>query len=131
MLRSLTCQASPLVISGTVSHAQQIIEEIWLGKRLQQLIVFRVSHEKALKLQKRMLKHQHEWRVFLDHPRVPPTNNMAERAQRRLVVVRKITFGHRSEAGAIRMACLMTVAETAKRHGHRPNDIDYRLFTKP
>jgi hypothetical protein len=27
--------------------------------------------------------------------------------------VRKITFGHRSEAGAVRMARLMTVAETA------------------
>ena len=42
-----------------------------------------------------------------------------------------ITFGHRSEAGAVRMARLMTVAETAKRHGHRPSDIYYRLFTQP
>jgi hypothetical protein len=30
-----------------------------------------------------------------------------------------------------RMARLMTVAETAKRHGHRPGDIYYRLFTQP
>ncbi len=56
---------------------------------------------------------------------------MAERALRPLVVLRKITFGHRSEAGAIRMARLMTGAETAKRHGHCPSDIDYRLFIKP
>ncbi len=45
-----------------------------------------------------------EWLVFLDDPRVPPTNNLAERALRPLVVLRKITFGHRSRAGAQRMA---------------------------
>ena len=56
---------------------------------------------------------------------------MAERALRPLVVLRNITFGPRSNNGAIRMARLMTVAETAKRHGHRPSDIDYRLFTQP
>ncbi len=56
-----------------------------------------------------------------------------------LVVLRKITYGHRSHtviavirssqsyghrshAGAIRRGRLMTVAETAKRHGHRPSD---------
>ena len=124
------CRFHRLRRSGELTEAQQVTEKIWLRKRLQQLMVFRVSHEKALTLQKRILKHQHEWLVFLDDPRVPPTNNMAERALRPLVVLRKITFGHRSEAGAIRMARLMTVAETAKRHGHRPSDIYYRLFTQ-
>lgn len=61
---------------------------------------------------------------------MPPTNNEAERALRPLVVLRKITFGHRSDAGAVRMARLMTVAETAKRHSHRPSDIYYRVFTR-
>ena len=89
-----------------------------------------VTHEKALTLQKRILKHQDEWLVFLDDPQVPPTNNAAERALQPLVVLRKITFGHRSHAGAIRMGRLMTVAETAKRHGHRPSDLYYRLFTQ-
>ena len=125
------CRFHRLRSNGELTEAQQITEKIWLRERLQQLIAFRVSHEKALTLQKRILKHQHEWLVFLDDPRVPPTNNMAERALRPLVVLRKITFGHRSKAGAIRMARLMTVAETAKRHGHRPSDIYYRLFTQP
>ena len=117
--------------SGQLSEAQQAAEKIWLRERLLQLIAFPVSHEKAVTLQKRILKHQHEWLVFLDDPRVPPTNNLAERALRPLVVLRKITFGHRSHAGAIRMGRLMTVAETAKRQGHRPSDIYYRLFTQP
>ena len=63
--------------------------------------------------------------------RVPPTTNMAERALRPLVVLRKITFGHRSHVGAVRRGRLMTVAETAKRHGHCPSDIYYGLFTQP
>jgi hypothetical protein len=33
--------------------------------------------------------------VFLDHPEVPPTNNLAEQALRPLVVLRKLTFGSR------------------------------------
>ena len=90
-----------------------------------------MSHEKAVTLQKRILKHQHEWLVFLDDPHVPPTNNMAERALRPLVVLRKITFGHRSHVGAVRMGRLMTVAETAKRQFHRQSDIYYRLLTQP
>ena len=69
--------------------------------------------------------------MFVDDPRVPPTNNLAERALRPLVVLRKITFGHRSKAGAKRMATLMTIAETARRHGHRASDIYFELYTRP
>ena len=124
------CRFHRLRKEGELTAAQQTSEKVWLRERLQLLMAFPVSHEKALTLQKRILKHQHEWLVFLDAPRVPPTNNMAERALRPLVVLRKITFGHRSESGAVRMARLMTVAETAKRHGHRPSDIYYRLFNQ-
>jgi hypothetical protein len=125
------CRFHRLRQQGQLTEAQQETEKVWLRERLLQLIAFPVSHGKAVTLQKRILKHQHEWLVFLDDPRVPPTNNEAERALRPLIVLRKITFGHRSDAGAVRMARLMTVAETAKRHGHRPSDIYYRLFTQP
>lgn len=118
-------------LNGKLTQSEQTAEKVWLRERLLQLTTFLVSHEKAVTLQKRILKHRHEWLVFLDDPRVPPTNNLAERALRPLVVLRKITFGHRSHAGAVRMGRLMTVAETAKRHGHRPSDIYYRLFTQP
>ena len=124
------CRFHRLRQQGQLTEAQQETEKVWLRERLLQLIAFPVSREKAVTLQKRILKHQHEWLVFLNDPRVPPTNNEAERALRPLVVLRKITFGHRSDAGAVRMARLMTVAETAKRHGHRPSDIYYRLFTR-
>ena len=72
-----------------------------------------------------------EWLVFVYDTRVPPTNNLAERALRPLVVMRKITFGNRSQAGAERLATLMTVAETARRHGSKASDVYYWLFTQP
>ncbi len=59
-----------------------------------------MKHEKAIALQGRLLRHYREWLVFVDDPRVPPSNNLAERALRPLVVMRKITFGNRSQAGA-------------------------------
>ena len=68
--------------------------------------------------------------MFVDDPRVPPTNNLAEQALRPLVVLRKITFGHRSRDGGERMAAIMTVAETARRHGHRASQIFYALMTE-
>ena len=106
-------------------------EEAWLRKELRRLETCPLNHEKALTLQGRICRHQGEWLVFIDDPRVPPTNNSAERILRPLVVLRKITFGHRNEVNATRMARIMTVQETAKCHGRRPTEIFYRLYTRP
>ena len=89
------------------------------------------GHDKALTLQERIKRYQDCWLVFLEDARVPPTNNHAERCLRPLVILRKLTFGHRTRAGAVAMARIMTVKETAKRHGRRVLDILYRLWTRP
>lgn len=104
-------------------------EATWLRAELSRLESCPLSHEKALTLQARLQRHHDEWLVFVDDPRVPPTNNLAERRLRPLVVLRKITFGHRTEAGAARMAKIMTVQETAKAHGHKVSDFFYYLQT--
>jgi hypothetical protein len=106
-------------------------EQAWLRAELERLATCVLDHDKGLTLQQRIVKHHDEWLVFLDNPAVPPTNNLAERAVRPLVILRKITLGHRSESGARRMALIMTVQETAKRHGRRPSDIFHRLSTRP
>jgi cell division septum initiation protein DivIVA len=116
---------------GELSPPQLAQQETWLREELLRLQACPLDHEKALTLQGRICKHADEWLVFVDDPRVPPTNNLAERALRPLVVLRKITFGHRSEAGARRMATIMTVQETSKRHGRKPTDIFYGLYTRP
>jgi hypothetical protein len=117
--------------TGQLSADEQTAEKTWLRAELARLESCPVDHDKAVTLQQRIVKHHDEWLVFLDDPRVPPTNNLAERALRPLVVLRKITFGHRTSAGAKRMARMMTVQETAKRHGHKATEIFYRLLTQP
>lgn len=113
------------------SGEEQVADQSWLRDELRRLASSEVTDEKAITLQARILRHYSEWLVFLDDPRVPPTNNLAERALRPLVVLRKITFGHRSAASAKRMAKIMTIAETARRHGHRASDLFLGLYLRP
>lgn len=116
---------------GKLSIQERGTEKVWLREELARLQTCDVNHEKAITLQARLLRHSGEWLVFLDDERVSPTNNLAERALRPLVVLRKITFGSRSDAGATRMAKLMTVGETARRRDHRVSDIYFHLYTRP
>ena len=125
------CDFHRLRREGKLSAEKQATERAWLCERLSYLTNCNVSHEKAVTLQARVLRHYNEWLVFVDDPRVPPTNNLAERALRPLVILRKITFGHRSGDGARRMASLMTIAETARRHGHRSSEVFYELYSRP
>jgi transposase len=108
---------------------EQADEKAWLRAELQRLQGCPLNHDKAATLQERINRYADCWLVFLDDPRVPPTNNHAERCLRPLVILRKITFGHRTRSGATRMARLMTIQETAKRHGRRVLDVFYRLAT--
>lgn len=114
-----------------LSRKKQDEEMTWLRRKLQRLMRCALGHEKALTLQERIKRYRDCWLVFLDDPRVPPTNNHAERCLRPLVILRKITFGHRTHAGAVAMARIMTVKETAKRHGRQVLDVFYRMFTRP
>jgi hypothetical protein len=111
------------------STEELMSEAAWLRDELSRLEACPLTHEKALTLQARLQRHHDEWLVFVDDPRVPPTNNHAERKLRPLVVLRKVTFGHRTEAGARRMARIMTVQETAKAHGHKSSEFFSYLQT--
>jgi transposase len=115
-----------------LTGAELALETAWLRKELERLeTTTAIDHDKARRLQGRLCRYRDEWLTFLDDPRVPPTNNRAEQLLRQLVILRKITFGHRSLAGAHRTARLMTVKETAKQHGHRVLDFFYRLAIDP
>lgn len=103
----------------------------WLERELVLLQRLKLKHEKAITLQGRITKHADCWLVFLKDTRVPPTNNLAERTLRPLVIMRKICFGNRSREGGQRLAKIMSVKDTARRHGHNPLSVFYRLFTEP
>jgi hypothetical protein len=125
------CEFHRLRSKGLLDTQKIAAEMACLQQELSCLQTWTVIHTKAVTLQGRICEYRDEWLVFVDDPRVPPTNNLAEQALRPLVVLRKITFGHRHLQGGERMAALMSVAETARRHGHRASRIFFKLMTKP
>ncbi len=91
-----------------------------LSARLQQLIDTPWEDANAKRLLKRLRRHQNELFTFLDHPEVPFENNAAERAIRPAVIIRKNSYGNRSEHGADCQSVLMSIFRTLKQRGHDP-----------
>lgn len=58
-----------------------------------------------------------QWWYFLDHPEVPPDNNLAERSLRLAVTKRKVSGGSRSIERFKHTANLLTVVQTCRRQG--------------
>jgi hypothetical protein len=106
-------------------------EAHWLRQELDHIEQMPVDSERAARLQKRLHRYHREWLTFLDHPGVSPTNNLAEQALRAVVILRKLTFGSRTRAGAKRLGTMMTVIETAKRQGKSVLKFLLALFTMP
>jgi transposase len=110
--------------------AEQGLEIAWLRAELLRLQMLPLDHARAKRLQKRLTKYHDQWLTFIDHPEVSPTNNLAERALRPLVILRKVTFGNRSAAGAQRLGTMASVLETAKRQGHSALAFLRQLFLR-
>ncbi len=71
----------------------------------------------ADRLTARLRKYRHKLTTFLHKDGVEGTNNAAERALRPAVVMRKITGGSRSDAGAQAWAIVASVMRTAEQQG--------------
>ena len=56
-----------------------------------------------------------QWWYFLDHPEVPPDNNLAERSLRLAVTKRKVSGGSRSMDRFAQTADLLSVVQTCRR----------------
>ncbi len=63
-----------------------------------------------------------QWWYFLDHPDVPPDNNLAERLIRLAVTKRKISGGSRSMMRFAQTADLLSVIQTCRRQGRSALD---------
>ena len=68
--------------------------------------------------------------VFLDNPSIEPINNRAERHLRPMVIMRKLTFGNRSDLGASNEAVVMSVVETGVLNNVEPLDVLRALSIK-
>ncbi|REJ81242.1 MAG: IS66 family transposase, partial [Planctomycetota bacterium] len=93
-----------------------------LHARLDALIAADWQDRHARRLVKRLKRHRSELFTFLDQVDVPFDNNHAEREIRPAVIMRKNSYGNRSDRGAETQAILMTVLRTLKQRGHQPLD---------
>lgn len=71
----------------------------------------------AGKLLRSLRDKAHQWWYFLDHPEIPPDNNLAERTLRLAITKRKVSGGSRSIKRFQDTANLLTVLQTCRRQG--------------
>jgi len=69
--------------------------------------------------------------TFLRVPGVEPTNNHAEQSLRCMVIMRKICFGTRSQAGSDSHSILTSLLQTARRQGKNRVQFLVTLLTQP
>lgn len=91
-----------------------------LHRRLDELIETDWQNGQAKRLVKRLRRHREDLLTFVDREGVPFENNHAERQIRPAVIIRKNSYGNRSEAGADCQAVLMSIFRTLKQRGHHP-----------
>lgn len=75
-----------------------------------------ISHKKTGRWCKKLKDHQDELYTCLFHPNSDFNNNFVERQLRLSVIMRKITFGNRSENGIKNHSVNMSLLQTAKLH---------------
>ncbi|MFV0374512.1 IS66 family transposase [Microbacterium sp.] len=66
---------------------------------------------------RRLLNECYSLFVFVHHAGVSPTNNAAERALRKSVIYRKLSFGTESKSGSLTLSVILSVIETCRRLG--------------
>ena len=94
-------------------------------ERMEKLISEDYKDKNCIRFVKRLRREKSMLFTFLDIDGVEYHNNDAERAIRPCVVIRKITYGNKSEDGARAMTRLMSLRETCIKRGQ--NFYDYAL----
>jgi len=112
------------------------LETLWeikniTAQRPTDIFLYPSENDDIGRLKKRIVKHNDELLTFLIHPEVEPTNNRAERGLRPSVIMRKITFGNRTESGARNHSIIMSIVQTGILNGKEPFDIFLSLATEP
>lgn len=92
-------------------------QSLWIQGRVDELLRRKPRDQDNQRLCRRIRKHRESIFRFLYDPDAEPTNNLAERELRPLVINRKLSGGSRSRRGADRTALLYSVYATLHRQG--------------
>jgi len=99
---------------SNASKEEKLASKFKFEKRITKLLSCHYTETNCTRLCKTLRREQDNLFTFLAIEGVDWNNNIAERALRPSVIIRKITNGNRSEAGANAHAVLMSVIGTCK-----------------
>jgi len=99
--------------------------------QLRRMLKRQLGHPRADKFLRRLHKHIEELVTCLDFAEVCAHNNWAERLLRGSVIMRKITFGNRSDNGVQNHQVLMSLLQTARLRQLNPLTFFHQLLTDP
>ena len=112
-------------ISDYVIHRGDIIA------RCKKLLSHELSHKKAERLRRKLNKHREELYTCLFHPASDFNNNFVERMLRPNVIMRKLTYGNRSQKGIKNHSVVTSILQTSKLNNHYTPDVFQQLLTDP
>lgn len=99
--------------------------------RLRRLLHTTLGHVRADKFIRKLAGKIKELVTCLDFPEVSAHNNLAERLLRDNVIMRKVTFGNRSQNGMRNHEVLMSLIQTARLQNLNPLHFLHLLLIKP
>lgn len=111
--------------ASVMSRGERVRSKIRFEKRIESLASAGYTERNCIRLAKRLRREGTMLFTFLAADGVKCHNNDAEMQIRPSVVIRKITYGNRSEDGAYAHKVLMSVQQTCKLRGQ--NFYDYAL----
>ena len=133
-------------IQGWVHRACQAHHQLWrrpwrakaarrkgqaLRRELCRLCASTLGHSRAEAFRKRLMGPEQKLLLTcFRRPKVPPTNNQAERSLRPLVIMRRTIQGTRSDKGLENHSVLRSLFETARRQGRKPHEFFLVLLTQ-
>ena len=91
-----------------------LIKKLDLVGQLRRLLNADLEPPKANKFRRKLLDHFDELVTCLNYPEISAHNNFVERLLRGNVIMRKITFGNRSEKGMLNHEVIMSLIQTAR-----------------
>jgi len=130
LIKSIIAFSKKMAAKAWLTPAD-IVRRADLIARLRRKLAQPLHHPRADKFRSKLLKMIKELTTCLDFPDVCAHNNRVERLLRGSVIMRKVTFGNRSDNGIRNHEVIMSLIETAKLHSADPLRFLHLLLTNP
>ena len=118
--RELICKTERAYKQGEISKRTRSARFRHQKKRLDELLIDGLAHgtDELADLCDRLWEEMDKLWAFSQYTDVDPTNNLAERDLRRLVLWRKKSYGTRSQRGQYFVERISSLAETVRKAGN-------------